>query len=230
MQQEKVFRNIDELSNGLGSILHNSMFWGVFLGLQPSRCNKRKFSETLTSFQITLEKQRLTHTCVNGCSETGQSCGESKINTAASRSVHTPPLKSLQMRFGIYPTWYFKWFLLLHFQWVETFLDKVKLCPFSQLHFVENLNGKSPVLALPSLRCEFDMKFRRILSEMQKIPNVQPGDVYCAAGGEPAFPFQQKVFQFLSSYHPARLSAWNQPTFFYIGFEIFKYIPAFNEG
>ena len=62
--------------------------------------NKRKFSETLTSFQITLEKQRLTHTCVNGCSETGQSCGESKINTAASRSVHTPPLKSLQMRFS----------------------------------------------------------------------------------------------------------------------------------
>ena len=91
------------------------------------------------------------------------------------------------------------WNFLLYFIWQS---ETRKICPLD-LHFVENLNGKSPVRVSPSLLCEFDMKFRRILSEMQKIPNVQGGDVYCAR----RLLFQQKVFHFLWSHHPASQSS-----------------------
>ena len=50
--------------------------------------------------------------------------------------------------------------------------------------------------ARPSLHCEFDMKFRRILSEMQKIPNVQRGDVYCASGRRAGLRFNKRSFNF----------------------------------
>ena len=91
------------------------------------------------------------------------------------------------------------WNFLLYFIWQS---ETRKICPLD-LHFVENLNGKSPVRASPPLLCEFDMKFRRILSEMQKIPNVQGGDMYCAR----RLLFQQKVFHFLWSHHPASQSS-----------------------
>ena len=104
---------------------------------------------------------------------------------------------------------YMRWLFLL-----KLTFQKYLLLKFSALLYLtkwnsENLPARPPFCResqweisstrLPPLLCEFDMKFRRILSEMQKIPNVQGGDVYCAR----RLLFQQKVFHFLWSHHPA---------------------------
>ena len=108
---------------------------------------------------------------------------------------------------------YMRWLFLL-----KLTFQKYLLLKFSALLYLtkwnsENLPARPPFCResqweisstrLPPLLCEFDMKFRRILSEMQKIPNVQGGDVYCAR----RLLFQQKVFHFLWSHHPASQSS-----------------------
>ena len=95
-----------------------------------------------------------------------------------------------------------------------------KICPFNvqRIHFVENLNGKSSVLApsspLSALWVWYEIpenSFRNAKDSKRSRHGVT-----CIVHEEgrrvkPSSAFQQKVFQFLSAHQPCKLCAWNQP-------------------